>query len=116
MDYVNRRWATKMACKNRAHTYSIKKAQIPELIKAIVSNVEEGLSGITVKVGELDYSCIRWAKERGFELAKATDNRIIIFWEYDGFTKSKFYDKINGSYRNLTTKSEPTQPKEETRY
>lgn len=42
-----------MACKNRAHTYSIKKAQIPELIKAIVSNVEEGLSGITVKVGEL---------------------------------------------------------------
>lgn len=107
MEYVNRAWASKMSCKNRAHAYSIKKAQIPELIKAIVSNVEEGLSGITVKVGELDYSCILWAKQKGFGFAKS-GNQIVIIWESEGFTKNKFYDKINGTYRNLTTKRDLT--------
>lgn len=95
-------WATEMARTNRANRYHNNKTQVHELVKGIVSAVEEGQSGVRIDAKTLDYSCVLWAKQQGFMLGRK-GNQIIICWEDRGETPYMVYDALRGEYVKWTS-------------
>lgn len=97
MENLSKDWAAEMARKNRASTYHNKKIHVDKLTKGIIYNVEKGFSGIKVDGRSLDYSCILWAKQKGY-LFKRVGNEILIAWEPEGLVQYILYDPYRGEY------------------
>lgn len=80
MEKLTKEWSAEMSRKNRTSRYYDKKYQVELLQKDIIRKVEWGHSGIRIRAKELDYSCILWAKQAGYNIERVKDD-VRIFWD-----------------------------------